>query len=56
VKGSEIGLILSSLNLSINVYHNVLRGIFSAGHIVVVLLAGLFFSLFDYELALGQGQ
>ena len=56
MKGSEIGLILSSLILSINVYHNVLRGIFTAGHIVVVLLAGLFLSIFDYELALGQGQ
>ena len=37
-------------------YHNVLRGKLTAGHIVVVLLTGLFFSLFDYELGLGQGQ
>jgi hypothetical protein len=28
----------------------------TARRIVVLLLTGLFFSLFDYELALGQGQ
>jgi hypothetical protein len=33
-----------------------LRRILAAGRIVVLLLAGLFFSSFDYELALGQGQ
>jgi hypothetical protein len=37
-------------------YYNVLRSKLTAGRIIVLLLTGLFFSLFDYELVLGQGQ
>jgi eukaryotic-like serine/threonine-protein kinase len=33
-----------------------LRSKLTAGRIIVLLLTGLFFSLFDYEIALGQGQ
>jgi hypothetical protein len=37
-------------------YRQILRSMITTRHIVVLLLTGLFLSLFDYELALGQGQ